>query len=237
VLWFNWVIYMTIKGLDLSTLTTRYPAGVPTQNATDFAALLQQKFSSSETDLDAVFETASQQYGVPVNLLKAVAKAESNFRADATSSCGAMGIMQLMPGTAKSLGVDDPYDPVQNIMGGAKYLGNLLQQFDGNESLALAAYNAGPGNVKKYNGIPPFAETQNYVTKVLGYSGGELTAGTFSGNNSLNTSLSPEIFSSINGDLDLDRFVSQLRIQLYQTQMLLIEPDGENASYPSSTIF
>jgi soluble lytic murein transglycosylase-like protein len=117
----------------------------------------------------SIFEEAADTYGVDVNLLTAIAKQESNFTADATSSSGAMGIMQLMPATAQGLGVSDAYDPYQNIMGGAKYIGQLLSRYDGDVSLALAAYNAGSGNVAKYGGIPPFAETQNYVSKVLGY--------------------------------------------------------------------
>lgn len=121
------------------------------------------------TDLMSIFEEAADTYGVDVNLLTAIAKQESNFTADATSSSGAMGIMQLMPATAQGLGVSDAYDPYQNIMGGAKYISQLLSRYDGDVSLALAAYNAGSGNVAKYGGIPPFAETQNYVSKVLGY--------------------------------------------------------------------
>ena len=121
------------------------------------------------TDLRSIFEEAANTYGVDVNLLTAIAKQESNFTADATSSSGAMGIMQLMPATAQGLGVSDAYDPYENIMGGAKYISQLLSRYDGDVSLALAAYNAGSGNVAKYGGIPPFAETQNYVSKVLGY--------------------------------------------------------------------
>ena len=130
------------------------------------------------TDLDQIFELASKRYHIPVSLLKAVAKAESNFNAKAESGAGAQGIMQLMPATAKSLGVTDPFDAEQNIMGGAKYLSQMLQKFDGNTEFSLAAYNAGPGNVLKYGGIPPFEETQNYVAKVMGYCDNNFAAGT-----------------------------------------------------------
>lgn len=124
------------------------------------------------TDYEGCFQAAADVYQVPVNLLKAVAKAESNFTADAVSPCGAQGIMQLMPATARYLGVADSFDPAQNIMGGAKYLRQMLDRFDGDVSMAVAAYNAGPGAVEKYNGVPPYRETQNYVAKVLGYAGG-----------------------------------------------------------------
>lgn len=121
---------------------------------------------------DAYFQKAAQSYGVPVALLKAMGKTESNFNQSAVSSAGAIGVMQLMPGTAASLGVD-PYDARQNIMGGAKYIAGNLEQFKGYSNgleLAIAAYNAGPGAVIKYGyQIPPYKETQNYVKKVLGY--------------------------------------------------------------------
>ena len=143
----------------------------------DFSAVMEKTALESRIDLDTIFARAAEKYGVSVDLLKAVAKAESNFNPDATSACGAMGIMQLMPGTATGLGVTDAYDPVQNIMGGAKFLSQLLKRFDGNTTLAVAAYNAGPNNVIKYDGIPPFKETQNYVRKVLGYLGDRIIAG------------------------------------------------------------
>lgn len=120
-------------------------------------------------ELDAIFDEAAEKYGVDAKFLKSIAKCESDFDPACVSHSGATGIMQLMPATAAELGVSDSYDPYQNIMGGAQYISELLDKYNGDTSLALAAYNAGSGNVAKYGGIPPFTETQNYVKKVLGY--------------------------------------------------------------------
>ena len=135
-------------------------------------------YNSQTKSLEDIFQNVSAEYGVPVKLLKAVAQAESSFDTNAVSGCGASGIMQLMPETAKSLGVEDVFDAEQNITGGAKMLAYLLDDYGGNTTLALAAYNAGSGAVAKYGGVPPYAETQNYINKINGILGGELEADT-----------------------------------------------------------
>lgn len=116
---------------------------------------------------DGFVRGAGQRYRLPESLLRAVIHTESNFYPRAVSRAGATGLMQLMPATARMLGVDDPMDPAQNIFGGARYLRMLANRYDGDMVLVLAAYNAGAGNVEKYGGVPPFEETRAYVRAVL----------------------------------------------------------------------
>ena len=118
--------------------------------------------------IDALVQQNAQIWQVDPALIKSVIANESSFDANATSPVGAQGLMQLMPETAASLGVRNPYDPAQNVAGGTRYLRSLLDRFNGDERLAVAAYNAGPGAVEKYGDVPPYAETRNYVQNVLG---------------------------------------------------------------------
>ncbi len=165
-------------GLAVSAVNQEGANGINSQfgrtekTGSNFQSVFKSASQGGVESMDSIFEEAAQRYDISVDLLKAVAKAESNFNPKAVSKAGAIGVMQLMPATARSLGVADPYDARQNIMGGAKYLKENLERFGGNVSFALAAYNAGPGSVQKYGGIPPYKETQNYVKTVTSYLSG-----------------------------------------------------------------
>jgi len=145
---------------------------------TDFASALQSattagaQSAGSETggEYESLIDAAAARNGLDPAVLHGLIEQESGFDPSATSSAGASGLTQLMPGTASSLGVADPQNPAESIEGGARYLGQLMSQFGGNTEDALAAYNAGPGAVEQYGGTPPYAETQSYVSKVLGYA-------------------------------------------------------------------
>lgn len=123
--------------------------------------------TTTKDKIISMIDEASEKYGVDSKLVQALVQQESGFNPNAKSKAGALGLMQLMPATAKGLGVNNPMNPKENIEGGVKYLKSMLDRFHGNTILALAAYNAGPNAVSKYDGVPPYKETQNYVKAIL----------------------------------------------------------------------
>jgi soluble lytic murein transglycosylase-like protein len=157
------------------------PAAPAATDTSSFSAQLQQATAAGSTtgaatgaavggQFSDLINSAAQKYGVDPALLKGLIRQESNFNPNAKSPAGAAGLCQLMPGTAAALGCTNPLDPAQAIDAGAKYLGQQLKAFGGDPRKALAAYNAGPGAVQRYGGVPPYAETQNYVRSVMSFA-------------------------------------------------------------------
>jgi soluble lytic murein transglycosylase-like protein len=173
-------IQQLLAGLDQRSTGTAsssagFAAALAGTVATTPAAATTGTAAATGADIAGVpyadqINAAARSNGVEPALLAALVRQESNFNANAVSPAGARGLTQLMPGTAAELGVSDPLDPAQALDGGAKYLKQMLERFDGDERLALAAYNAGPGAVQRFGGVPPYAETQAYVEKVAGYA-------------------------------------------------------------------
>ena len=168
-----------LAGVQKTSATASVQAGFSASTQDMTASQLDtasQNLAGSKTDYDAIISQKSSQYGVNENLVKAVIEAESDYHASSVSSCGAIGLMQLMPSTAKSLGVSNPYDPAENIDGGIRYLKDKLDSYHGNIKMALAAYNCGPGKLNslhitniddpvQFARLP--SETQNYVNKIM----------------------------------------------------------------------
>lgn len=156
-----------------STAQSQFGSLLTNQPITNVQAQISQPVElrdyaqTTKPQLLSMVSQISKRHGVDEKLVKAVIQQESGFNPKATSHCGARGLMQLMPSTAKTLGVKDSYNPVQNVDGGVRHLKWLLSKYNGNVILALAAYNAGSGAVDKYDGVPPYAETQNYVKSIL----------------------------------------------------------------------
>jgi soluble lytic murein transglycosylase-like protein len=178
---FNTTFQASMQQIMLDLIDKYVESG---QLASLFSASTSQSGTESTTVSDSkatpfaeYIQQAAQKYGLRQELVEAVIKAESNFDPTAVSAAGAEGLMQLMPETAEYLGVANSMDPEENISGGTKLLRSLLDRYDGNLSLALAAYNAGAGTVDKYNGVPPIEETQTYVQRVMSYYAANLQGG------------------------------------------------------------
>lgn len=222
-------------------------------SATDFDGVINQISSGSES-LDDIFAEVADEYGVNLNLLKAVAKAESDFDTEAVSWCGAQGIMQLMPTTAESLGVEDPFDARQNITGGAKMLAYLLDDYNGNVSLALAAYNAGSGAVSRYGGVPPYNEILRYIDRINDILGGVLSNDSRTIDGAEATDLSgsaqaentgivvgttqqtsgTEVMQEDTGTVSDDNNLSQLRKQIAANRLNISSMNNSRTSYISA---
>ncbi|WP_217487505.1 lytic transglycosylase domain-containing protein [Acinetobacter bereziniae] len=198
-------------------------------------------YSKSRNAFDSIIRQAAQTHGVSEGLIKAVMHTESGFNSNARSPVGAQGLMQLMPATARRFNVSNSFDPQQNIFGGAKYLSWLLKRFNGNTTLALAAYNAGEGNVDKYGGIPPFRETQDYVKRVTSrlnnlYAGGL----NLSTNGNVSTG---QIIAQSNNANDLNipdpaptiNNASSIQPVKYNTRPIIIASDGTYTDAPAGS--
>ena len=155
---------------EVATYVNNRPRGSSTSTDPNYASLSRgHRVSSAE--IDAVIDKTAEKHGVDANLVRALIKQESNFNPSAVSNKGAMGLMQLMPGTARQLGVSDPFDPQQNVEAGVKHLKQLLDNYHGDVRLGLAAYNAGEGAVARNKGVPPYRETQDYVRRITDRAG------------------------------------------------------------------
>jgi len=210
----------------LGRTETRKTPSAPSASS-DFGEVLRS-VSDRGRDLDPIFTEASRTYGVPQELLRAIAFHESGFQTDAVSSAGAMGLMQLMPATVETMGVRDPFDAKDNIFGGAKLLSQLFDKYQGDLKLTLAAYGAGSGAVAKYGGVPPYEETRGFVRDILS----AMDSSDWSGYPSLSSQYAA--FDDFTEDdyLDLLRYVKALGASAWGIPSDEDDEDDEDNAFP-----